>query len=101
MRHTVPTVELDGGSDDEDDVEEHRSDEDQAAANSAEVEGAARAMENIVDADERMKMKLEWRSSKMKEVFSELPFGCKDPHAGAETCREGGKKEKWTHSHSV
>jgi len=101
VRRNVPPVELDGGSDEEDDVEEHRSDEDQAAANSAEVEAAAHAIEYIADANERSKMKLEWRSSKMKEVVSELPFGCKDPHASAETSREGGKKSKWTHSHRV
>jgi len=98
---TVPPVEIDGGSDGEDEGEEHRLDEDQAAANSADVEAAAHAMEYIADAQERCKMKLEWRSSKMKEVVSEVPFGCKDPHAGAETSREGGKKSKWTHSHRV
>jgi len=69
VRRNVPTVEPDGESDEEDDVEEHRSDEDQAAANSAEVETAAHAIEYIADANERSKMKLEWRSSKMKEVI--------------------------------
>jgi len=66
VRRTVSPVELDGGSEEEDEVEEHRSDEDQAAENSAEVEAAAHAIEYILDADERSKMKLEWRSSKMK-----------------------------------
>jgi len=101
VRRTVSPVELDRGSEEEDEVEEHRSDEDQAASNSAEVEAAAHGIEYIVDADERSKMKLEWRSSKMKEVVSELPFGCKDPHAGSETSRQGRKKAKWTHSHRV
>jgi len=50
VRRTVPPVELDGGSEKEDEVEEHRSDKDQAAANSAEVEAAVHAIEYIVDA---------------------------------------------------
>jgi len=101
VRPTVPPVERDGGSDEEDDRKKHRSDEIQATANSAEVEAAAHAVVYDADAQERSKMKLEWWSSKMKEVVSELLFRCKDAHASAETSREDGKKSKWTRSHRV
>ena len=65
------------------------------------MKAAAHTNESIAESQERIEKKLEWRSPEMKDVVSEIPFCRKDPHAGAETIRKGGKKCEWTHLHRV